>query len=212
MSLRGVEVRRLDAHFLNLVGVGRAGDPAAEAVVLGAVDRVVVARVAAVESAPGADLAARHVRRAFHVSLEDVLHLDLGRGDAHREAREHDRHVREHRQAVDQAAIVVLAGRHGRGVEQRRLGHHGDQLLDLTDFQGDGQADGLANGQGDPRLVMGFEAFQFDANRVRARIEQDGLEVAPAVGDELLRLLRVGVRNPARPRQESLRPGPGRCR
>ena len=44
---------------------------------------------------------------------------------------------------------------------------------------------------------MGLEALQLDANRVRARIEQDGLEVAPAVRDELLRLTCVSVlRNP----------------
>ena len=117
VPLRGVEVRRLDAHLFDLVGVGRAGDAAAEAVVRGAVDRVVVARVAAVEAAPRADLAARGVRRAFHVALEDVLHLGLGRGDTGRQARQHDGHVREHRQRLDHAPIEVLTGGDGGGVD-----------------------------------------------------------------------------------------------
>ena len=135
VPLRGVEVRRLDANLLNLVGVGRARDAAAEAVVHGAVDRVVVARVAAVEAAAGADLAARGARRAFHVALEDVLHLGFGRRDAGREARQHDRHVREHRQRLDQAAIEVLAGGDGGRVDQRGLSRDRDLLAELTDFQ-----------------------------------------------------------------------------
>ena len=199
VALRGVEVRRLDPHLLNLVGVRRAGDAAAEAVVRRAVDGVVVAGVAAVEAAAGADLTARGVGRALHVALEDVLHFGFRRRDARREARQHDRHVREHRQAFDHLPIEVVAGRDRRRVEQRRLGHNGDLIAQLTDFQLQLQVHGLTDGQGDVGLRQRLVSLQLDANLVRAGIEQDGLEVAAAVGHELLRLTRAGVRDLERP-------------
>ena len=195
VSLRGVEVRRLDADFFNLVGIGRAGDAAAEAIVLGAVDRVVVARVAAVEAAPRAHLPARGARRAFHVPLEDVLHVGFGRRHARREARQQDGHVREHRERLDHAPIEVLAGGHRGGVQQRRLGRDGDLLRQLPDFQRQGHTHGLTDGQRDAGLVVCLVALQFDANRVGARVEQDGFEVALAVGQDLLRLTGVGIRD-----------------
>jgi hypothetical protein len=195
VPLRSVEVRRLDAHFLDLIGVGRARDAAAEAIVRRAVDRVVVAGVAAVEAAARADLATCGARRAFHVPLEDVLHFDVGWGDAHRQARQHDGHVREHRQRLDRATIEVLARRNGRRVEERRRGHHLDRLADRADFHFQGKTERLPHGQRDAGLRQGLVTLQLDANRIRARIEQDGLEVAAGVGDQVLRLAGLGIRD-----------------
>ena len=80
-----------------------------------------------------------------------------------------------------------------RRVEQRRLGHDGDLLGELTDFQRQGQVHGLADGERDAALGQGLVPLQLDANLVCARIEEDGLEVAAAVRHELLRLARAGI-------------------
>ena len=68
-------------------------------------------------------------------------------------------------------------------------------LGELTDLQLQRQTQGLTDGQRDAGLGQGLEPLQLDANRVGAGLRRSGLEVALAVGDQLLRLTRVGVRN-----------------
>ena len=187
MTDRRVEVRGLDAHLLNHVGVRRGRDAAAAAGVGRAVDRVVVA-------ADAAERGAGRLRGAVGEPLRDET-LVGGRVHAGREAGQHDRHVREHRQAFDHARVEVLTRRNRRRVEQRGPGGDVDRFGDRADFDLQRQAQLLPDRQHDIAPGQRLEAGHHDRHLIRAGLQQRGFEVAAAVGDQRLRRASVEIRD-----------------
>ena len=184
MSERRVEVRRLDAHFLDHVGVRRRGEAPIAAVVGRAVDRPFVPAHAAGRR--------RVARRAIDEPLRDIRHVGR-RVDAGHEARQQHRHVREHRQALDAAPIEVLPGREDAGLEYRGLAADGDGLADGADPQRQVDAGLLRDRQDDAAPNGRLEALQLGAHTVVPRQQQRRLVVAGRVGRQGRRHVRVDV-------------------
>ena len=118
-------------------------------------------------------------------SLRRERHLAVG-VDAGDGAREQHRHVREHRQVLDQALLEAQPGADGVGVEQRRIRGDLDPLGERADFERELQRDLLTDRQRDAALGQRLEAGHLDRDPVVAGIEQRRLEVAAAVGRQLL--------------------------
>ena len=181
---RRVEVRRLDAHFLDHVGVRRRGEAPIAAVVGRAVDRPFVAAHAAGRR--------RVARRAVDEPLRDIRHGGR-RVDAGDEPRQQHGHVREHRQALDAAPIEVLPGREDAGLENRRLAADRDGFADGADAQR--QVDGglLRDRQDDAAAHRRLEALQLGAHTVVPGQQQRRLVVAGRVRRQRRRDVRVDV-------------------